>query len=156
MSGAWVTVAARVRPFTERELRLNASCIVNMSGPAPLSQTPKQTKESPKSFTFDYSYWSHGSSCSPGFVSQRRVYEELGRQLLLHALDGYNVSVLAYGQSGAGKSYTMVGQQGPGPPATGLDPEPDPDPEMGLVPQVSASTSRHLTPDPEPRPRART
>ena len=28
------------------------------------------------------------------------------------ALDGYNVSLLAYGQTGAGKTHTMLGAEG--------------------------------------------
>lgn len=70
----------------------------------------------------------------PQFASQRRVYQDVGRQLLLRALEGYNVSVLAYGQTGAGKTYTMTGGHGPG--------------QRGLVPQV-----RGLHPKTAPAPR---
>lgn len=31
--------------------------------------------------------------------------------MLLHAFEGYNVCIFAYGQTGAGKSYTMMGKQ---------------------------------------------
>lgn len=31
--------------------------------------------------------------------------------MLLHAFEGYNVCIFAYGQTGAGKSYTMMGRQ---------------------------------------------
>ena len=30
--------------------------------------------------------------------------------MLEHALEGYNVCLFAYGQTGAGKSYTMMGR----------------------------------------------
>ncbi|CAB1329718.1 unnamed protein product [Coregonus sp. 'balchen'] len=50
---------------------------------------PKNPKDPAKSFSFDHSYWSHTT----------------------HAFDGYNVCIFAYGQTGAGKSYTMMGRQ---------------------------------------------
>jgi kinesin family protein 1 len=31
--------------------------------------------------------------------------------MLEHAFEGYNVCIIAYGQTGAGKSYTMMGKQ---------------------------------------------
>ncbi|KAM3824021.1 kinesin-like protein KIF1B isoform 3-T4 [Vipera latastei] len=72
---------------------------------------PKNPKEAPKSFSFDYSYWSHTSSEDPCFASQNRVYNDIGKEMLLHAFEGYNVCIFAYGQTGAGKSYTMMGKQ---------------------------------------------
>ncbi|XP_010848210.1 PREDICTED: kinesin-like protein KIF1B isoform X1 [Bison bison bison] len=72
---------------------------------------PKNPKEAPKSFSFDYSYWSHTSPEDPCFASQNRVYNDIGKEMLLHAFEGYNVCIFAYGQTGAGKSYTMMGKQ---------------------------------------------
>uniref|UniRef100_A0A8C5X539 plus-end-directed kinesin ATPase n=1 Tax=Malurus cyaneus samueli TaxID=2593467 RepID=A0A8C5X539_9PASS len=72
---------------------------------------PKNPKEAPKSFSFDYSYWSHTSPEDPCFASQSRVYNDIGKEMLLHAFEGYNVCIFAYGQTGAGKSYTMMGKQ---------------------------------------------
>jgi Cdc6-like AAA superfamily ATPase len=36
------------------------------------------------------------------------VFEEV-KPILRSALDGHNVCILAYGQTGTGKTYTMVG-----------------------------------------------
>lgn len=47
----------------------------------------------------------------PGFACQRQVYKDIGEEMLLHAFEGYNVCIFAYGQTGAGKSYTMMGRQ---------------------------------------------
>lgn len=33
--------------------------------------------------------------------------------MLDHAFEGYNVCIFAYGQTGAGKSYTMMGKSDP-------------------------------------------
>lgn len=39
------------------------------------------------------------------------VYKDIGEEMLQHSFDGYNVCIFAYGQTGAGKSYTMMGRQ---------------------------------------------
>lgn len=58
----------------------------------------------------------------PSFASQKKVYQDIGEEMLLHAFEGYNVCIFAYGQTGAGKSYTMMGKQDPG--------------QQGIIPQV--------------------
>ena len=58
-------------------------------------------------------------SCSPlllqpadiNYASQKQVYRDIGEEMLQHAFEGYNVCIFAYGQTGAGKSYTMMGKQ---------------------------------------------
>lgn len=45
------------------------------------------------------------------YASQKQVYKDIGEEMLLHAFEGYNVCIFAYGQTGAGKSYTMMGKQ---------------------------------------------
>ncbi|CAH8619550.1 unnamed protein product [Schistosoma intercalatum] len=74
-----------------------------------------------KQFTFDHSYWSHdgfkteadGVLVPDGensiYVSQRHVFDDLGRGLLENAFSGYSCSLFAYGQTGSGKSYSMIG-----------------------------------------------
>ncbi|KAJ3181557.1 Kinesin-like protein kif9 [Gaertneriomyces sp. JEL0708] len=42
-------------------------------------------------------------------VSQEAVYEECVRDILKNVLEGYNGTILAYGQTGAGKTFTMTG-----------------------------------------------
>uniref|UniRef100_A0A8C3S4F2 plus-end-directed kinesin ATPase n=1 Tax=Chelydra serpentina TaxID=8475 RepID=A0A8C3S4F2_CHESE len=111
MSGASVKVAVRVRPFNSRETSKDSKCIIQMQGNSTSIINPKNPKEAPKSFSFDYSYWSHTSPEDPCFASQNRVYNDIGKEMLLHAFEGYNVCIFAYGQTGAGKSYTMMGKQ---------------------------------------------
>uniref|UniRef100_A0A8C9DQL4 Kinesin-like protein n=1 Tax=Prolemur simus TaxID=1328070 RepID=A0A8C9DQL4_PROSS len=122
MAGASVKVAVRVRPFNARETSQDAKCVVSMQGNTTSIINPKQSKDAPKSFTFDYSYWSHTSAEDPQFASQQQVYRDIGEEMLLHAFEGYNVCIFAYGQTGAGKSYTMMGRQEPG--------------QQGIVPQL--------------------
>lgn len=65
----------------------------------------------------------------PAFASQRQVYLDIGEEMLLHAFEGYNVCIFAYGQTGAGKSYTMMGKQEPG--------------QQGIIPQVHTHSHTH-------------
>uniref|UniRef100_A0A8C9S9Z4 Kinesin family member 1C n=1 Tax=Scleropages formosus TaxID=113540 RepID=A0A8C9S9Z4_SCLFO len=122
MTGASVKVAVRVRPFNSREVSRGAKCVIQMQDNSTCISNPKQPKEMPKSFTFDYSYWSHTTPEDPGFASQRQVYLDIGEEMLRHAFEGYNVCIFAYGQTGAGKSYTMMGKQEPG--------------QQGIIPQL--------------------
>jgi hypothetical protein len=49
--------------------------------------------------------------CPDAHGTQVEVFEEC-RDLVESALDGHNVTILAYGQTGAGKTYTMLGTEG--------------------------------------------
>ncbi|XP_051735124.1 kinesin-like protein KIF1B isoform X9 [Ctenopharyngodon idella] len=122
MSGASVKVAVRVRPFNSRETSKESKCIIQMQGNSTTILNPKNPKEAPKSFSFDYSYWSHTSPDDPSFASQSLVYNDIGKEMLQHAFEGYNVCIFAYGQTGAGKSYTMMGKQEEG--------------QEGIIPQL--------------------
>ncbi|XP_060097980.1 kinesin-like protein KIF1A isoform X16 [Heteronotia binoei] len=111
MAGASVKVAVRVRPFNSREIGKDSKCIIQMTGNTTTIINPKQPKETPKSFSFDYSYWSHTTPEDINYASQKQVYQDIGEEMLQHAFEGYNVCIFAYGQTGAGKSYTMMGRQ---------------------------------------------
>ncbi|KFO22544.1 Kinesin-like protein KIF1B [Fukomys damarensis] len=128
MAGASVKVAVRVRPFNSREMSRDSKCIIQMSGSTTTIINPKQPKETPKSFSFDYSYWSHTSPEDINYASQKQVYRDIGEEMLQHAFEGYNVCIFAYGQTGAGKSYTMMGKQ-----------EKD---QQGIIPQACGRAGR--------------
>ena len=42
-------------------------------------------------------------------ASQESVYNESARDVVMNVLQGYNASIIAYGQTGAGKTHTMTG-----------------------------------------------
>ncbi|XP_016988777.1 kinesin-like protein unc-104 isoform X4 [Drosophila rhopaloa] len=108
-----VKVAVRVRPFNSREIGRESKCIIEMAGATTAITNPKvppNTSDSVKRFNFDYSYWSHDHH-DADFSTQSMVYKDIGEEMLQHSFDGYNVCIFAYGQTGAGKSYTMMGRQ---------------------------------------------
>ncbi|KAH7644362.1 kinesin-like protein [Dermatophagoides farinae] len=102
-----VKVAVRVRPFNKREIGYGCKNIISMSAKTTTILNPKIENQL-KTFTYDYSYWSHEPN-DPNFIDQWKVYKDIGEEMLQHAFEGYNVCIFAYGQTGAGKSYTMMG-----------------------------------------------
>ena len=52
-------------------------------------------------FTFDHVYGIEST--------QREVYEISAKSAVKSALQGYNATIMAYGQTGTGKTYTMEG-----------------------------------------------
>ncbi|XP_057188139.1 kinesin-like protein KIF16B isoform X2 [Triplophysa rosa] len=124
---ASVRVAVRVRPMNRREKDLSAKSIIEMEGnktsitnvKIPDGVTGDSVRERTKTFTYDFSYdSSDGKSAS--FVSQEKVFKDLGTDVLKAAFEGYNACIFAYGQTGSGKSHTMMGIPG----------------DVGLIPRI--------------------
>uniref|UniRef100_S4RVC2 Kinesin-like protein n=1 Tax=Petromyzon marinus TaxID=7757 RepID=S4RVC2_PETMA len=114
-----IKVAVRVRPFNEREKTRGASIIISMEGNTTRIIKPRSGDADVKTFTFDYSYWSHDGFVAldngylapenEQFADQKRVFSDLGEGILENAWNGYNCSLFAYGQTGSGKTYSVVG-----------------------------------------------
>ncbi|XP_076634867.1 kinesin family member unc-104 isoform X4 [Colletes latitarsis] len=127
-----VKVAVRVRPFNNREIHHEAQCIIEMTGNTTSILNPKVppgTKDAIKSFNYDYSYFSMDPN-DVNYSSQVMVYKDIGEEMLQHAFEGYNVCIFAYGQTGAGKSYTMMGKQEEG--------------QEGIIPQICKDLFRKI------------
>uniref|UniRef100_A0A6Q2XCL9 Kinesin-like protein n=1 Tax=Esox lucius TaxID=8010 RepID=A0A6Q2XCL9_ESOLU len=69
---------------------------------------PGDSREKFLEFGFDYCYWSVAPE-EPHYASQEEVFQDLGVSVLAGASEGYNVCLFAYGQTGTGKTYTMMG-----------------------------------------------
>lgn len=114
-----VKVAVRVRPFNSREKDRGAKIVLDMIGALTQITDPENPGNPPKEFTFDFSYWSHDGfhedengylvADNDKYATQRKVFDDLGQGVLNNAFEGFNCSLFAYGQTGAGKSYSMVG-----------------------------------------------
>lgn len=52
-------------------------------------------------FSFDYVYDQDST--------QEEVYENTAKQSVFNTLEGFNATIMAYGQTGTGKTYTMEG-----------------------------------------------
>jgi len=118
MAETSVVVGVRVRPFNDRELKLKAELCVAMEGPmTTLTKLPEGTETH---FTFDESFWSHDgftydesgfATGLPGrnYADQHYVYDKFGKRVLDSAWEGFHSCLFAYGQTGAGKSYSTYG-----------------------------------------------
>eukprot|EP00760_Papus_ankaliazontas_P028660 PhM_4_TR3832/c0_g1_i1/m.96388 len=120
-----VKVCIRVRPFNRRELELHANqsseeylrSVVEMPDGTNgtvrmLERTAEGEYEPVEDFKFSRTFWSIPEEQQPHnspVIGQEDVYNETGRVALVHALAGYNTCIFAYGQTGAGKTHTMMG-----------------------------------------------
>ncbi|KAF0689379.1 Aste57867_19171 [Aphanomyces stellatus] len=104
-----VQVAVRMRPFNEREKSMNSVCCIRMVKETQQTIITDPETNIDKSFTFDFSYDSFSPPGDPRHATQDTVWDDLGVKVLEHAWTGFNVSLFAYGQTGAGKSFSMVG-----------------------------------------------
>ncbi|EAA04239.4 AGAP007592-PA [Anopheles gambiae str. PEST] len=109
-----IRVAVRVRPFNRRELELATENVIEMNGTQTILKYPasldKMERKPPKIFAFDHCFYSTDANAN-NFASQELVFNNIGRDILENAFQGYNACIFAYGQTGSGKSYTMMGSQ---------------------------------------------
>jgi kinesin family protein 1 len=77
----------------------------------------------PREFTFDHAFWSHDDftiddtgyntpNANNKYTDQKKVWNLLGTSMLEKAWKGLNNTIFAYGQTGAGKSYSIFGYPG--------------------------------------------
>ena len=103
-----ITVAIRVRPLNQNELELsplegvkvvNNNSLIVTSDTSINSKKTNQIKE--QQFFFDYVFDKNSS--------QQTIYEYTTKNLLSGVIEGFNATVFAYGATGSGKTYTMLG-----------------------------------------------
>ncbi|XP_057562609.1 centromere-associated protein E isoform X4 [Hippopotamus amphibius kiboko] len=94
-----VAVCVRVRPLNSREEELGKDTQVYWKTD---NNTIYQVDGS-KSFNFDRVFHSNETT--------KNVYEEIAVPIIDSAIQGYNGTIFAYGQTASGKTYTMMGSQ---------------------------------------------
>ena len=99
-----VIVYLRVRPQSEEENRspIKDSIIESIDTHRNTINIKKESDR--KQYTFD-GIFDHASL-------QKEIYSKVGKPVVESVLEGYNGTILAYGQTGTGKTHTMIG--GPG------------------------------------------
>ncbi|KAF7722803.1 hypothetical protein EC973_002687 [Apophysomyces ossiformis] len=123
-----VQVALRVRPLTQQDRsqprfsHSTESDVIKTFDNA-ITIVPHQ-----KSFTFDYLFDTEST--------QEQVFNGVGSKLVDRFIEGYNVTILAYGQTSSGKTYTM---------GTAMDYDRQPDPEQeGIIPRAMSALFERL------------
>ena len=108
-----VTVAVRVRPFSERSVRKSkltiksVCCIreVKLGAKLAIKMRAKETSITSsegvvRKFCYDYSFWSF-DRLRGDYSDQEAVYNQVAAPLLDQAFKGYNTCLFAYGQVSA-------------------------------------------------------
>ncbi|GKV31984.1 hypothetical protein SLEP1_g40630 [Rubroshorea leprosula] len=95
-----IRVYCRVRPFLGGQSTRLVSVLDNIDEGSITIVTPSKYGKGRKAFTFNKVF---GPS-----ASQAEVFSDT-QPLIRSVLDGYNVCIFAYGQTGTGKTYTMTG-----------------------------------------------
>lgn len=104
-----VKVLVRVRPLLPRES--GRSAVVTMaSNQTTLTAPPGSvySQKSPITYQFDESIWLFDPQ-HPNYTDNDALYNRTGAEILTHFFQGINTCLLVYGQTGLGKTYTMMG-----------------------------------------------
>ncbi|KAL4486672.1 hypothetical protein ABPG72_022147 [Tetrahymena utriculariae] len=107
-----ILVAIRCRPLNQREIerseyeavRILDERVVVLIDPyyeSNQNDVLRKNRNKEMQFAFDYAF--------DETISQTEIYEKTSKFLLDGVIEGFNATVFAYGATGAGKTYTMVG-----------------------------------------------
>ncbi|KAK6476001.1 kinesin-like protein KIF19 isoform X1 [Huso huso] len=105
-----LTVALRIRPINDGEIeegatitahRVDDQIVVLMDPSEDPDDILRANRSREKTFMFDMAF-DHSST-------QEEVYVATTKNLIAGVVSGYNATVFAYGPTGAGKTYTMLG-----------------------------------------------
>ncbi|KAC9683460.1 hypothetical protein E3N88_45405 [Mikania micrantha] len=94
------------RPFSDDDVRAKTPAAVtfNEDKQEVIVTQSMGNKQSEKTFCFDKVF-------GPG-SKQKDLYDQVVSPIVKDALEGYNWTIFAYGQTGTGKTYTMEGEGG--------------------------------------------
>ncbi len=95
-----VKVAIRVRPMNKHEKEQKSTLCVEVDK-TNSSVAVNSSKGDTKTFQFDYVY--------PMETTQREIYDQVAFPIVDSIFQGYNGTIFAYGQTGCGKTFTMMG-----------------------------------------------
>eukprot|EP00178_Gracilaria_changii_P009086 TRINITY_DN268_c0_g1_i1.p2 TRINITY_DN268_c0_g1~~TRINITY_DN268_c0_g1_i1.p2 ORF type:complete len:1134 (-),score=265.78 TRINITY_DN268_c0_g1_i1:8939-12340(-) len=101
-----VQVAVRVRPLNAREkaAHLNPTLPSWQLSPSSITQCVNQKPVLANCFSFDHVF-------QPG-IHNATVFNAIAKPVVASAIEGINGVIFAYGQTAAGKTYTMLGTPG--------------------------------------------
>ncbi|KAK1946790.1 Kinesin-like protein KIF3A [Phytophthora citrophthora] len=99
-----VRVMVRIRPMSGKEVQDGRQEVTTANfdrAEVSILNPVAATSEPPKSFTFDAAFGAKST--------QQQVYDTAATEIVEAVMEGYNGTIFAYGQTGAGKSHTMEG-----------------------------------------------
>ncbi|GLE04391.1 hypothetical protein PINS_up013333 [Pythium insidiosum] len=96
-----VQVSCRVRPPDAGSAASSGSAVSLLAPTTVCVDGSHASEKAPTTFSFD-------SVFGPE-TTQRELFDAVGEPLVRHVLDGFHCALLAYGQSGSGKTFTAFG-----------------------------------------------
>ena len=101
-----ITIAIRIRPLSQNEKELSdieSVTAINSNSLSVSSENSakKNSQIKYQQFFFDYVF--------DKTATQQEIYTKTTKNLLESIIEGYNATVFAYGATGSGKTYTMLG-----------------------------------------------
>ena len=101
-----ITIAIRIRPLSQNEKELSdieSVTAINSNSLSVSSEnsSKKNSQIKYQQFFFDYVF--------DKTATQQEIYTKTTKNLLESIIEGYNATVFAYGATGSGKTYTMLG-----------------------------------------------
>ena len=96
-----VQVSVRIRPFNESEKEIDPTTPIKSINQKNNSMQVNREYDT-RNFSYDHIY--------PEDSNQTEIFEETSKEVVKSVLSGYNGTIFAYGQTGTGKTYTMVGE----------------------------------------------
>ncbi|KAK7277932.1 hypothetical protein RJT34_22952 [Clitoria ternatea] len=95
-----IRVFCRCRPLNESEIANGSASVVNFESSSDSELQVVSSDSSKKQFKFDHVFRPEDN--------QEAVFSQT-KSIVASVLDGYNVCIFAYGQTGTGKTFTMEG-----------------------------------------------
>ena len=94
-----IRVIVRIKAKTSEDITPDYSKITTKN-----TNTISIISENEKIKEFYYDYIAEENS------TQNEIFEQCGKNICDHVLEGYNGTIFAYGQTGSGKTYTLLGK----------------------------------------------
>ncbi|CAD8104984.1 unnamed protein product [Paramecium sonneborni] len=101
MPAECVKVIVRMRPFNQREKENGSKPCVTVYEETNAVELRNTQDNDVKSYTYDYVFGAE--------TPQLQIYQKTAFNLVESVADGYNGTIFAYGQTGCGKTFTMIG-----------------------------------------------
>jgi len=109
MSGEAVVVGVRLRPFVGYEQ--GQSACLEIRDDKTVSVLPQGGREA-RDFAFDVAMDSTDKT-KDNYASQVKCYELMAKKMIEHIIAGYSTCLFCYGQTGTGKTTTIMGSPKP-------------------------------------------
>jgi hypothetical protein len=121
------SVCVRVRPFVGTELSTASKRIISLKDKKLIITNPNSFDADPDviaeiaqathvqgwatTFKFDRTLWScTRNDASNEYIDQAGVHRNIGSEIVDYVLNGISATCIAYGHTGAGKTYTLFGE----------------------------------------------